>query len=395
MRVFKIAAVSAAAVMVLAACGDAPDEETDTADTETTAADADADADTGTDADADTATGGDEADQTAPAAGGDLSDFKACMISDAGGFDDQSFNQAAHSGLTAAETSLGIQIADAESNSDAEFGPNIDAMVQQDCNFVIGAGFLLEQAIEDAANANPETNFGLVDSGFSDADFNPIELDNGKPILFNTSEAAFLAGYVAAGMTETDKVATYGGLPIPSVQIFMDGFSDGIDAYNEDNGAAVELLGWDKESQNGSFANSFDDQAQGSSLGEQFISQGADIIMPVAGPVGLGTAAVAEGTDTKLIWVDLDGYETTEYGDIILTSVLKEIGTAVEGAIADTADGSFSNEPYVGTLENGGVALAPFHDFEDEVPQELKDKLAEYEQQIISGELVIESPNAP
>ncbi|WP_238146599.1 BMP family lipoprotein [Ornithinimicrobium murale] len=381
MRVFKIAAVSAAAVMVLAACGDAPDEETETT------------SDTDNAADEGEQTGDDESEETA--AGGDNSDFKACMISDAGGFDDQSFNQAAHSGLTGAEESLGIEIADAESNSDAEFAPNIDAMVQQGCDFVIGAGFLLEQAIEDAANANPDTNFGLVDSGFQDADFAPIEIDNGKPILFNTSEAAFLAGYLAAGMTETDKVATYGGLPIPSVQIFMDGFSDGVDAYNEDNGAAVELLGWDKEAQNGSFANSFDDQSQGASLGEQFISQGADIIMPVAGPVGLGTASVAEGTDTKLIWVDSDGYETTEYGDLILTSVLKHMGPAVEGAITETVNGEFSNEPYVGTLENEGVSLAPFYDFEDAVPQELKDKLAEYEEQIISGELVVESPNAP
>lgn len=384
MRVFKIAAVSAAAVMVLAACGEAPDEESET----DTAAEADAGDDGGSET-------GDAGEETEAAGGGDNSDFKACMISDAGGFDDQSFNQAAHSGLTAAEESLGIQIADAESNSDAEFGPNIDAMVQQDCNFVIGAGFLLEDAIQAAAEANPDTNFGLVDSGFQDADFAPVEVENGKPILFNTAEAAFLAGYLAAGMTETDKVATFGGLPIPSVQIFMDGFSDGIDAYNEDNGTAVELLGWDKEAQNGSFANTFDDQSQGASLGEQFISQGADIIMPVAGPVGLGTASVAEGTDTKLIWVDSDGYETTEYGDLILTSVLKHMGPAVEGAIEETVNGSFSNEPYVGTLENEGVSLAPFYDFEDAVPQELKDKLAEYEEQIISGELVIESPNAP
>nr|WP_306238543.1 BMP family ABC transporter substrate-binding protein [Ornithinimicrobium sp. HY1745] len=317
------------------------------------------------------------------------------MVSDAGGFDDQSFNQGAYSGLLAAEESLGITKAEAESNSDAEFGPNIDAMVQQGCNYVIGVGFLLEDAIQAAAEANPDTNFGLLDSGFQDADFAPVELENGKPILFNTSEAAFLAGYLAAGMTETDKVATYGGLPIPSVQIFMDGFSDGVDAYNEDNGSAVELLGWDKEAQNGSFANTFDDQSQGASLGEQFISQGADIIMPVAGPVGLGTASVAEGTDTKLIWVDSDGFLTTEYGDLILTSVLKDMGPAVEATIKEGVDGAFTNEPYVGTLENEGVSLAPFHDFDAEVPQELKDKIAEYQEQIVSGELVVESPNAP
>jgi len=377
-RVLKIAAVSAAAVMVLAACGEAPPEE-GTGDNETTEAEG----------------GDDDAAEDTEAAGPDNSDFKACMISDAGGFDDQSFNQAAHSGLTAARDSLGITIADAESNSDAEFGPNIDAMVQQGCHFVIGAGFLLEDAIQAAAEANPDTNFGLVDSGFSDENFAPVEIENAKPILFNTSEAAFLAGYLAAGMSESGTVATFGGLPIPSVQIFMDGFSDGINKYNEDNGTEVQLLGWDKEAQEGSFAGSFDDQAQGSALGEQFISQGADIILPVAGPVGLGTASVAEGSDTKLIWVDSDGFETTEYGSLILTSVLKHMGPAVEGAITETVEGSFSNEPYVGTLENGGVSLAPFHDFEDAVPQELKDKLAEYEEMIKSGELVIESPNAP
>lgn len=379
MRVFKIAAVSAAAVMVLAACGEAPPEETET---ETPAA---APADNGDDT---TAT-----EDAAPAQ--DNSDFKACMVSDAGGFDDQSFNQGAYSGLVSAEKNLGITKAEAESNSDAEFAPNIDAMVQQDCDYVIGVGFLLEDAIQAAADANPDTKFGLLDSGFSDADFAPVELDNGKPILFNTSEAAFLAGYLAAGMTETDKVATFGGLPIPSVQIFMDGFADGVNQYNDDNGTTVELLGWDKESQNGSFANSFDDQSQGASLGEQFISQGADIIMPVAGPVGLGTASVAEGTDTKLIWVDSDGFLTTEYGDLILTSVLKDMGPAVEATIKEAVDGAFTNAPYVGTLENEGVALAPFHDFDGDVPQELKDKLAEYKDQIVSGELVVESPNAP
>lgn len=382
MRVFKIAAVSAAAVMVLAACGEAPPEEPSTTPSAPAAGGDDSES-----------TSGDDAGNTAVA--GDNTDFKACMVSDAGGFDDQSFNQGAHSGLMSAEENLGITVAQAESNSDAEFAPNIDAMVQQDCNFVIGVGFLLEDAIQAAAEANPDTNFGLLDSGFSDADFAPVELANGKPILFNTSEAAFLAGYLAAGMTETDKVATFGGLPIPSVQIFMDGFSDGIDKYNEDNGTTVELLGWDKEAQNGSFANSFDDQSQGASLGEQFISQGADIIMPVAGPVGLGTASVAEGTDTKLIWVDSDGFLTTEYGDLILTSVLKDMGPAVEATIKESVDDAFTNVPYVGTLENKGVSLAPFHDFEAEVPQELKDKLAEYQDQIIAGDLVVESPNAP
>jgi basic membrane protein A len=175
----------------------------------------------------------------------------------------------------------------------------------------------------------------------------------------------------------------------------MDGFADGIAKYNEDNGTDVKLLGWDKEAQNGSFSGDFENQSQGQTLTEQFIAQGADIIMPVAGPVGLGAAAAAESAgNVKIIWVDSDGYLTTDYGSLILTSVMKQIGPAVEDTVAESIE-NFSNEPYVGTLENEGVGLAPFHDFESEVPQELKDKIEEYKQAIISGELVIETPNAP
>lgn len=374
-RVTTLAAAGAVAMLTLAACGEAPPEETD---------------------DAPAAEGGSETSGPADGSGADGSEFKACMVSDAGGFDDQSFNQAAASGLESAEENFGVEGVLQESSSDADYGPNMTAMVQQDCDIVIGVGYLLEQAVQDAAGANEGVDFALVDSAFSDDSGEPVELDNGKPILFNTGEAAFLAGYLAAGMSETGTIATFGGIPIPSVQIFMDGYWDGVERYNEDNGTDVQLLGWDKEAQQGSFSGDFDDQAQGSALTEGFVAQDADIILPVAGPVGLGAASVAaENEGVRLIWVDSDGYETTDYGDIILTSVLKDMGPAVEGAIEDTVSGGFTNEPYVGTLADGGVSLAPYHDFEDEIPQELKDQIADYTEQISSGELVIESDNAP
>jgi basic membrane protein A len=298
-------------------------------------------------------------------------------------------------GLEPAESELGITATEVESSADTDYGPNIDNLVQQGCNLVIGVGFLLEDPIQAAAEANPDTNFALIDSSFSDADFNPVELDNAKPILFNTAEAAFLAGYLAAGMSETGTVATFGGIQIPSVAIFMDGFVDGVAKYNEDNGTDVKTLGWDKEAQTGSFTGDFENQANGQNLAQGFIDQGADIIMPVAGPVGLGAAAAAQSGDAKIIWVDSDGFLTTEYGDIIITSVMKEIGPAVFDTVSESVDGNFTNEPYVGTLENEGVGLAPFHDFEDAVPTELQDKLAEYQEQIIAGDLVVESTNTP
>lgn len=353
----------AAAALALAACGAAPEDETP------------------------------ETDGAEPPA---ESEVKACMVSDQGGYDDQSFNQSGKEGLDSAAEAFGIETNAIESTTDADYAPNIDSLISEGCTYIIGVGFLLEQGIQDAADANPDLHFALIDGTFADDDDNPVELDNAKPLLFNTAEAAFLAGYVAGGMTETGTVGTFGGLPIPSVQIFMDGFADGIEMWNEDNDDEVILLGWDKETQEGQFSGDFENQAAGQNITEGFLQQGADIVMPVAGPVGLGAAAAIEGVEGgMIIWVDSDGYESTDYGSIILTSVMKGIAASVEDAVGEQVDGSFTAEPYIGTLENDGVGLGPFHEFDSEVPAELSERVEELRQQIISGELVVETPNAP
>lgn len=333
-------------------------------------------------------------ESAAPAA---KTDYKACAVSDAGGWDDKSFNESAYQGLEAAKKNLGVAINTAESSSDADFAPNVEAMVDDGCNLIIGVGFKIEKALHASAEANSDLQYALVDSSFTDSDSKTVKIDNGRPLLFNTAEAAYLAGYVSAGMTKTGKVATFGGIQIPSVTVFMDGFADGVAAYNKAKGANVQLLGWDKAAQNGSFTQSFDDQALGKQQAQQFIDQGADIIMPVAGPVGLGAAAAAkENGSTLIVGVDSDWYEANpDYSSIILTSVMKQIGASVEQAIKDGAEGKFTADPYVGTLENGGVSIAPFHDFDSQVPAELKDDVAKLTDQIKSGELKVESENSP
>ncbi|WP_231939667.1 BMP family lipoprotein [Brevibacterium siliguriense] len=328
--------------------------------------------------------------------GGSGSDYMACMVSDSGGWDDQSFNQSGREGMENAKKNLGIEEKLAESQGDSDFGPNVDNMVQQGCNLTFGVGFLLEDTIQEAAEANPDLNFALIDSTFSDADGKPVTIDNAKAVVFNTAEAAYLAGYVAAATSKSGKVGTFGGIQIPSVTIFMDGFADGVKKFNEDNKKDVKLLGWNKEKQDGSFSGDFENQGQGQELTKQLISQGADVIMPVAGPVGLGAAAAAkEAGDVNLVWVDSDGYESTEYGDIILTSVVKKISQAVEDTIKEGTEDKFSNEPYVGTLENEGVGLAPYHDFEDKVPEDVKKDVEELKKQIVDGSLVVESESTP
>ena len=323
--------------------------------------------------------------------------FKACAVSDAGGWDDKSFNESAYNGLKSAQSKLGIQINTAESSSSADFVPNTESMVSDGCNLIIGVGFNLEKALHASANENKDVHYALVDSSFSDDSNKTVTVENARPLLFNTAEAAYLAGYAAAGMTKTGKVATFGGIQIPSVTVFMDGFADGVAAYNKAKGTSVQVLGWDKATQHGSFTQSFDDQALGKQQAQQFIDQGADIIMPVAGPVGLGAAAAAKADGkTYIVGVDSDWYESApDYKSIVLTSVMKEIGASVEQAITDSVNGKFSATPYVGTLENGGVSIAPFHEFDSKVPQDLKDELTKLTDQIKKGELKVESANSP
>ena len=329
-----------------------------------------------------------------PAAGSDNADYKACIVSDEGGFDDRSFNQSSYEGLKAAEEQYGIEIAEAESNDASQFTPNLTSMVNAECDAVFGVGFMLGKAMLPVSAQNAETHFFGVD--VTDGDFT----DNVQKLTYDTAQAAFLAGYLAAGTTETGTVATYGGVELPTVTIFMDGFARGVDHYNEAKGADVKVLGWNPEAKTGSFTGDFKNVDAGKTNTANFINEGADIVMPVAGPVGLGTLdAVTEandgGKDVKVIWVDSDGYESTEDGEVILSSVVKNMGQSVTDVIGQDLKGEFSSDPYVGTLENGGVELAPFHDFEESVPQELKDELKALQEQIVSGELKVGSEYSP
>lgn len=327
-------------------------------------------------------------------AGTKAEDYKACIVSDEGGFDDRSFNQTSYKGLKDAEEKYGIKIAEAQSKDASEFTPNVTSMVNQDCDAVIGVGYLLGDAIKPIAEQNPETHFFGVDvtaTGFS---------DNVQNLTYDTAQAAFLAGYVAAGTTKTGTVATYGGMEIPTVSIFMDGFARGVQHYNEAKGKDVKVLGWDTEKKTGSFTGNFENQAAGKTNTANFINEGADIVMPVAGPVGLGTLdAVKEangaGKSVMVIWPDTDGYESTESGNLILTSVVKNMDVSVTDVLGADLEGKFTAEPYVGTLENKGVELAPFHDFDSQVPQELKDEVAKLQEQIVSGELSVGSEYSP
>jgi basic membrane protein A and related proteins len=323
-------------------------------------------------------------------------DFLACQVSDTGGIDDKGFNQNAYEGLQLAQREYGVSdIRFIESVAETDYARNIQTFIDEGCDIIVTVGFLLGDATEEAANNNPEQPFAIVDFAYEPA------IDNVLGIVFEMDEPSFLAGYLAAGMSETGAVGTFGGIQIPPVAVFMDGFVAGVNYYNSVKGTDVRALGWDPVAQTGSFTGDFNDTAKGAAQAEAFIQEGADVIFAVAGPVGLGAAAAIQdanraGANVKFIGVDVDQYESApEYGDIMLTSVLKRIDNGVAAAIGAVVQGTFEGGVSVNTLANEGTGLAPYHEFEDEVPAELDAEIQELRQQIIDGQITISDYFAP
>jgi len=294
----------------------------------------------------------------APAAGGGgtgaNADFKACQVTDVGGIDDKSFNATAWKGVQDAVAQLGIEGKYLESQEQADYETNINAFIEEGCDLIITVGFLLGDATSAAATANPDQKFGIIDFAYDPA------IANVTGHVFATDQGAFLAGYVAAANTQTGTVGTFGGLQIPPVTAFMDGFWYGVQYYNEQNGTAVEVLGWDPATQTGLFTGNFESTDDGAAFGNNLMDEGADIIMPVAGPVGLGTAAAAqERGGAWIIGVDSDWTLTApDYADIILTSVLKNMDSTVLQQITTMVNGEDAGTLIVGTLESGGIGIA-------------------------------------
>jgi basic membrane protein A and related proteins len=334
-----------------------------------------------------------EAPEDQPGGGNAAQKYTACMVTDVGGIDDRSFNTSAWKGIEAAATdNKNIDKKYVASTAEADYEPNLNGYVEQDCNFILAVGGLMGDATEKVAKAHADQTFGIVDA--------KLPVPNVYPMQFDTAQAAFLAGYLAAGYSKTGKVGTYGGLKIPPVTIFMDGFVDGVAQYNQAKGKNVQVLGWNKQTQNGSFTNDFVKQDEGKKVSDTLVAQGADVIMPVAGGAGLGTAAAAQAAGGKynVIWVDVDGCESAQqYCSTFLTTVVKNIPDAVKDAVIKGAGGEKldSTAGFLGTLENNGVSLAPYHEFDSKIPAELKSEVEKLKADIIAGTIKVTSAAQP
>jgi len=322
--------------------------------------------------------------------------FLGCMVTDTGGINDRSFNASSWAGMQAAAAAdPNITVKYLQSTTQSDYVPNINTFLGEKCGIIVTVGFLMGSATETAAGAHPTQDFAIVDCSYASQCLTGTKEPNIDQLVFNTVQDGFLGGYLAAGMTKTGKVATFGGENIGTVTIYMDGYWDGVQYYNQKHGTHVQVLGWNEQTQKGSFTGDFTNETKGQQLTESFISEGADIIFPVAGNVGLGAAKAVQQADqaaggdkVNMFWVDTDGcVSAQQYCQYFITSVTKGIVAAVSNAVLTAAKGTFKGGTYVGTLSNGGAVLSPFHDFASKVPASLQSELKQVQAGIESGSI--------
>jgi basic membrane protein A len=256
--------------------------------------------------------------------------LKVCFVTDLAGVDDRSFNASGWQGVNDA-VDEGAAAPDPillESDSREDYQPNLDACLGQDAQHIVTSGFELGEATSTNAAANPDVKFTIIDVSYDP------DIPNVRELVYQTDEAAFAVGYLAAGMTKTGVIGTYGGLNIPTVSIFMDGLTRGVLYYNEQKGTDVQVVGWDVDTQDGQFTGSFSDMGLARTTCEGILDEGADIMLPVGGAINLpcGDAIIARGIDGALIGVDADAFfampET--YQDLWMTTIEKRAGYALD-----------------------------------------------------------------
>jgi len=314
--------------------------------------------------------------------------LKVCFVTDDAGVDDLSFNFSGWEGVKAAAAS-GAAVDDGtfpillESASEADYQPHIETCLAAGSEHIVTTGFKLGPTVEVFAPQNPEVQWTLIDAGSNAANVAGSE--------FQTDEAAFAAGYLAAGVTQTGIVATYGGLNIPTVAIFLDGYARGVAHYNEIKGTSVQVLGWDVATQDGTFTGTFNEaEPIVRATCESQLDEGADIILPVGGAINLpcGTAIQDRGIDAALIGVDADAFHAMgeQYQDVWLVTILKGLKEAVTGSIEAHASGApLGGNSFLGNLENDAVGLSEFHSWSDSVTDELAAEVEQILADIQSG----------
>jgi basic membrane protein A len=278
-------------------------------------------------------------------------DFNVGLVTDIGRVDDGTFNQFAYDGMVAASECLGFETDFIETASEADYATNITSILDGEPEVVVTVGFLIADATLEAATANPDVSFIGIDQ------FQETYPENYVGILFREDQGGFLAGAMAALLSESGTVGVVGGLEVvPPVVRFVNGFTTGAQHVNPD----ITVLSV--------YTDSFTDPAQGQSAAQQFLGEGADVIFGAGGQTGSGAVQAAAEAGAWGIGVDQDEYFTTFGGgsspgaDRLATSAIKRVDLGVFTQIGEYLSGTFAGGVFVLDAANGGITYADTHD---------------------------------
>ena len=278
--------------------------------------------------------------------------YKVGLVLSVGGVNDESFNQSAWEGALKAQKEYGVEVSYLESQSDADYTPNIETFIDEDTDLIVGVGYQVSDAIKEAVEAYPDQDFVMIDSSYEEGKEIP---SNVRPITFNEQQAGYLTGLIAGKMTETNIVSCIGGFDIPSLTPFFVGFEEGAKEVNPN----IKVLR--------QYINSFTDASKGKVVAQQMINNGSDIIFMASGGGNMGIIeAIKEADNVKGIGVDMPMSYLAK--DHIITSALKNVGEGLKLTIKDYIEGNFNGGNEVKyDLTNGGVG----YELTDHLPQEV------------------------
>lgn len=314
--------------------------------------------------------GGDTAEEEVDCSSDDV--FCVGLVTDVGEVDDKSFNQSAWEGVQQASEELGAKIEYIETGDAKDYGANIDLFAGQNYDVIVTVGFALGEATGEAAAKYPEIDFIGVDQ------FQGEAMDNYAGLIFPEDQAGFQAGALAAMLSESGTIAAVLGTDlVPPVVAFKEGYEGGAKYINPD----INLI---STYHPGGMDVAFTDPEWGATTAKQAVDQGADVVFGAGGKTGNGALIEVAGVDGAFcIGVDSDQWETVpEAHNCLVSSAMKLITPGVFDLAKLSQEGKLPGGNFIG--ETG---LAPFHDFDGEVPQDIKDKLAEIEAGLLDGSI--------
>ena len=294
--------------------------------------------------------------------------LKIGMVADTGGINDESFNQSAWEGLQQAQKDLGVEIKVIESKQASEYVSNIDSLVDEGMDLVIGVGFTMKDAIQEEAKNYPDQQFAIIDETYDSIP------KNVTPILFKENEATFLTGLIAGRMTKANLVGFIGGMENPIIGRFEYGFKYGVKTAN--SAADVKTQ----------YAGTFSDAAKGKSIANQMYGNNMDIILSAAGATGLGAIESAKENNKYAIGVDKD--QSSLAPNNVLTSALKKVNVGVYNVVKELVNGNLQGgQAKVYGLKEDGVGIP--ESTKNLVPQEVLDYVNEMKEKVKNGDIKV------